>query len=147
MKNPSKRLIWLFMLVFLASVSFVQKETVGQADVETQDIKNVIEAQLQAMADNNWPLAFSFASVRIQRQLKSPSAFKKMVLEGYRIVYRPRIFSFKGKRDIGGEPGYLFYMVGWDGQAALVAYFMINQGNERWRIAGVKLFPAKGKIT
>ena len=146
MVNSSKRLAWLFILVSLVLVSFVQKKTIAQTDVDTQNIRSVIAAQLQAMAVDNWPLAFSFAGSGIKRQLNSPEAFKKMVLGGYRIVYRPRILSFKGKRDIGGVPGYLFYMVGSDGRAATVVYFMTNQGNKGWRISGVKLFSAKGRV-
>ena len=146
MVNSSKRLVWLFILVFIASVGFIQKNTIAQTDVDTQDIRSVIEAQLRAIAVDNWPLAFSFAGSGIKRHLNSPESFKKMVLEGYRIVYRPRILSFKGKIIIGGMPGYLFYMVGLDGRAAVVVYSTTNQGNEGWRILGVKLFSAKGRV-
>ena len=69
-----------------------------------------------------------------------------MVLEGYKIVYRPRSISFQGVENFGVAWGFVFHLIGTDGQAARVVYLMIKDEDEGWRIAGVQLFNIKGKI-
>ena len=66
--------------------------------------------------------------------------------EGYKIVYRPRSISFQGVENFGVAPGFVFHLIGTDGQSAKVVYLMIKDEDEGWRIAGVQLFNIKGKI-
>ena len=98
------------------------------------------------MAIDDWSKAFSFASPAIRKRFGSPQRFKEMVLKGYKIVYRLRSVSFQGVEVFGVAPGFVFHMIGTDGQAARVVYLMIKDEDEGWRIAGVQLFNIKGKI-
>ena len=135
---------WLFRVLVLHSF-FITFET-NASELEKDKAKAVIEAQIQAMAIDDWPKAYSFASPDIRKRFGSPQRFKEMVLKGYKIVYRPRSISFQGVENFGVAPGFVFHMIGTDGQAARVVYLMIEDENEGWRIAGVRLFNIKGKI-
>ena len=98
------------------------------------------------MAIDDWPKAYSYASPDIRKRFGNPQHFKEMVLKGYKIVYRPRSISFQGVENFGVAPGFVFHLIGTDGQAARVVYLMIKDEDEGWRIAGVQLFNIKGKI-
>tara|TARA_Y100001978_G_scaffold173093_1_gene163790 strand:+ start:357 stop:815 length:459 start_codon:yes stop_codon:yes gene_type:complete len=135
---------WLFRVLVLHSF-FITFET-NASELEKDKAKAVIEAQIQAMAIDDWPKAYSFASPDIRKRFGSPQRFKEMVLKGYKIVYRPRSISFQRVENFGVAPGFIFHMIGTDGQAARVVYLMIKDEDEGWRIAGVQLFNIKGKI-
>ena len=136
--------LWLFGILVLHS-SFLTSETVA-SELEKDQVKAVIEAQIEAMAKDDWPKAYSFASPAIRKRFGSPQRFKEMVLKGYKIVYRPRSISFQGVENFGVASGFVFHLIGTDGQAARVVYLMIKDEDEGWRIAGVQLFNIKGKI-
>ena len=135
---------WLFGILVIYSF-FITFETAA-SDLAKDKAKAVIEAQIEAMAIDDWPKAYSFASPDIRKRFVSPQRFKEMVLKGYKIVYRPRSISFQGVENFGVAPGFTFHMIGSDGQAARVVYLMIKDEDEGWRIAGVQLFNIKGKI-
>ena len=135
---------WLFGVLVLHSL-FITFET-NASELEKDKAKAVIEAQIEAMAIDDWPKAYSFASPDIRKRFGSPQRFKEMVLKGYKIVYRPRSISFQRVENFGVAPGFIFHMIGTDGQAARVVYLMIKDEDEGWRIAGVQLFNIKGKI-
>ena len=136
--------LWLFGILVLHS-SFLTSETVA-SELEKDQVKAVIEAQIEAMAKDDWPKAYSFASPAIRKRFGSPQRFKEMVLKGYKIVYRPRSISFQGVENFGVASGFVFHLIGTDGQAARVVYLMIKDEDEGWRIAGVQLSNIKGKI-
>ena len=135
---------WLFGIIVVQS-SFLTSETVA-SELAKDQAKAVIEAQIEAMAKDDWPKAYSFASPAIRKRFGSPQRFKEMVLKGYKIVYRPRSISFQGVENFGVASGFVFHLIGTNGQAARVVYFMIKDEDEGWRIAGVQLFNIKGKI-
>ena len=140
------RKFWLWLLgILVLHSSFLTSETVA-SELEKDQVKAVIEAQIEAMAKDDWPKAYSFASPAIRKRFGSPQRFKEMVLKGYKIVYRPRSISFQGVENFGVAPGFVFHLIGTDGQAARVVYLMIKDEDEGWRIAGVQLFNIKGKI-
>tara|TARA_Y100001968_G_scaffold274317_1_gene267454 strand:- start:605 stop:1063 length:459 start_codon:yes stop_codon:yes gene_type:complete len=135
---------WLFGILVLHTF-FITFEAAA-SELAKDKAKAVIEAQIEAMAIDDWPKAYSYASSDIRKRFGSPQRFKEMVLKGYKIVYRPHSVSFQGVENFGVAPGFVFHMIGTDGQAARVVYLMIEDENEGWRIAGVRLFNIKGKI-
>ena len=135
---------WLFGILLLHSF-FNASETTA-SELLKAEARAVIEAQIEAMAIDDWPKAYSYASPDIRKRFGNPQHFKEMVLKGYKIVYRPRSVSFQGVEVFGVAPGFVFHMIGTDGQAARVVYLMIKDEDEGWRIAGVQLFNIKGKI-
>ena len=137
---------WLWLLgILVLHGFFVTSETLA-SELAKDNAKAVIEAQIEAMAIDDWSKAYSFASPAIRKRFGSPQKFKEMVLKGYKIVYRPRSISFQGVENFGVAWGFVFHLIGTDGQAARVVYLMIKDDDEGWRIAGVQLFNIKGKI-
>ena len=137
---------WLWLLgILVLHGSLVTSETVA-SELAKDNAKAVIEAQIEAMAIDDWSKAYSYAAPAIRKRFGSPQRFKEMVLKGYKIVYRPRSISFQGVENFGVAPGFVFHLIGTDGQAARVVYLMIKDEDEGWRIAGVQLFKIKGKI-
>jgi len=112
-------------------------EPVGPEDAA--EIRAVIEGQLDALQRDDWAEAFSYAAPFIQRKFGSPDGFRRMVLGGYTIVHRPSSVSFEDLGDVGGRLAQKVFMVGPDGNAAIVVYFMTKMEDGNWRIAGVTL--------
>ena len=136
---------WFCLFGTLVLYSFFITYETSASELAKDKAKAVIEAQIEAMAIDDWPKAYSFASPDIRKRFGGPQRFKEMVLKGYKIVYRPRSISFQGVENFGVAPGFIFHMIGTDGQAAKVVYLMIKDESEGWRIAGVQLFNIKGK--
>jgi predicted AAA+ superfamily ATPase len=127
----------------IGALTISQKIAFSQTNQDILIIQRVIQSQIKAMAGDDWGEAFQYASLEIKRSLGNSGSFKKMVLEKYNIVYRPRVVSFKNTELFHGSPAQGVYMVGSNGKAAMVIYFMIKDENNEWRINGVQLFPAK----
>ena len=137
---------WLWLLGIVVLHSFFLTSEAVASELAKDKAKAVIEAQIEAMAIDDWSKAYSYAAPAIRKRFGSPQRFKEMVLKGYKIVYRPRSISFQGVENFGVAPGFVFHLIGTDGQAARVVYLMIKDEDEGWRIAGVQLFNIKGKI-
>ena len=135
---------WLF--VILALYSFFNSFETAASELAKDKAKAVIEAQIEAMAIDDWLRAYSYASPAIRKRFGNAEKFKEMVLQGYQVVYRPRSVAFQGVEDLGVASGFVFHMIGTNGQAAKVVYLMIEDEHEGWRIAGVQVFNIKGKI-
>ena len=136
---------WSCLFGTLVLYSFFITFETAASELAKDKAKAVIVAQIEAMAIDDWTKAYSFASPDIRKRFGGPQRFKEMVLKGYKIVYRPRSISFQGVENFGVAPGFIFHMIGTDGQAAKVVYLMIKDESEGWRIAGVQLFNIKGK--
>ncbi|MDA0340229.1 MAG: DUF4864 domain-containing protein [Proteobacteria bacterium] len=141
MRRHVLRLFSGFFLFFLIGLP---APTLAASSLDTEEaarIRSVIQKQLDAFQRDNWTEAFSYAAPFLQEQFGSPDRFRRMVLGGYAIVHRPRTTTFKGLEEIGGRLAQKVFMVGPDGKAAMVVYFMEKQANGIWRIGGVSIIP------
>jgi hypothetical protein len=121
----------------------------GRAE-ETTDgvaIRNVIERQLSAFRRNDGPGAFAFAAPAIKRKFATPDNFMQMVRRHYGPVYRPQEVVFQDLRQSPRGPVQEVLFVGPDGQAVLAYYFMEQQPDGSWRVAGVQLVLAPDLTT
>ena len=131
------------VLICLSLSTLYNSSAVSQSKQDILNIKKVIRLQIEAMRRDDWDEAFKYASRDIQLSFGSPKIFRKMVLAKYRIVYQPRLSSFKKIELVNGIPAQGVYMVDDRGKSALVVYFMRQDENRNWRINGVQQFPAK----
>lgn len=131
------------VLICLSLSTLYNSPAVSQSKQDILNIKKVIRLQIEAMRRDDWDEAFKYASRDIQLSFGSPKIFRKMVLAKYRIVYQPRLSSFKKIELVNGIPAQGVYMVDDRGKSAMVVYFMRQDENRNWRINGVQLFPAK----
>ncbi len=131
-------------VIFGAVISlllFVNAIAGDSAEIEdAENIRKVIEKQLEALRRDDWIEAFSYAAPMIQEKFGSPEGFRRMILTAYRIVYRPLTIKFKDFKVISGRPSQTVYFVGKNGSSALLVYFMSKQKDGVWRISGVELF-------
>ena len=131
------------VLICLSLLTLDNRSAVSQSKQDVLNIKKVIRLQIEAMRRDDWDEAFKYASRDIQLSFGSPKIFRKMVLAKYRIVYQPRLSSFKKIKLVNGVLAQGVYMVDDRGKSAMVVYFMRQDENRNWRINGVQLFPAK----
>ena len=134
----------ILLVISVVVLGGFSNDVTSQTKQNIEEIQSVINLQIKAMARDDWEGAFEYASLEIRSAIGSSESFKNMVLSKYGIVYRPRIVSFKKIRLFKGNPAQKVYMVGSNGKAAIVIYFMLIQKDKSWLINGVQLFPANG---
>ena len=133
-----------FLLVIcLAFFTLSFRPAIPQSKQDIENIQKVIRLQIEAMRKDNWEEAFKYASLDIQRSFGNAKTFQNMVLAKYRIVYQPRLISFKQVKLIKGTPVQEVYIIDYKGKSAMAMYFMRQDKNRDWRINGVQLFLSK----
>ncbi len=112
----------------------------AQADEgESQALRAVIQSQLEAFQRDDGSTAFSFASPMIQRQFGTPEQFMTMVRQGYDPVYRPVSTEFQEAQFNADRAVQKVLFQDRSGQSWMAYYFMQQQDDGSWRIAGVRL--------
>ncbi len=108
------------------------------AFAQSDDIRGVISAQVEAFGDNDLDRAFSFASPMIKSQFRDPDRFGAMVESGYPMVWRPQSMRFGGLRDEGGRQVQTVFYTDAAGQVYEASYEMIFFKG-KWLINGVAI--------
>ena len=83
--------------------------------------------------------AFGYASPEIQRLFGTSDIFMDMVRQGYRAVYRPRVFDFAEIVTLDGQPTQKVRVIGPDGRPVNAFYPMRRLSDGTWRIDGCYL--------
>ena len=136
---------WHFFLLIICLAFFTLsfRPAISQSKQDIENIQKVIRLQIEAMRKDDWEEAFKYASLDIRRSFGNAKTFQNMVLAKYRIVYQPRLISFKQVKLIEGTPVQEVYMIDSKGKSAMAMYFMRKDKNRDWRINGVQLFLSK----
>ena len=136
---------WHFFLLIICLAFFTLsfRPAVSQSKQDIGNIQKVIRLQIEAMRKDDWEEAFKYASLDIRRSFGNAKTFQNMVLAKYRIVYQPRLISFKQVKFIKGTPVQEVYLIDYKGKSAMAIYFMRQEKNRDWRINGVQLFLSK----
>lgn len=135
-------LFWLFA-AFMALAPLAPAR--AQSDIERQAIQSVIDRQIAAFKRDDGKEAFGYAAPDLQAQFGSSDIFMGMVKTGYAPVYRPRVYEFRDLKIINGVMTQQVYVVGPDGIPRLALYFMQQQGDGSWRVAGCVLLDFEGE--
>ena len=114
---------------------------------QSAQLRQVIEAQLDAFAADDGIAAFSFASPGIRRQFGSPDHFLAMVRQAYPVVYRPSSVSFLAPREAGGAVYQPVRLADGNSRLWVALYRMQRQADGTWRIDGCELIPQAGTST
>ena len=136
-----RALLLVFVLLVALPVTAAEKIDDGMRAA----VAGVIERQIEAFRRDDGAAAFGLASPGIQRSFGSSEAFMKMVIEGYRPVYRPRRVQFL---DLVEEDGRLIQRVlveGPDGNLYMALYPMIRMEDGSWRTDGCYLLRQPGR--
>ena len=134
---------FFLLIICLAFFTLSFRPAVSQNKQDIGNIQKVIRLQIEAMRKDDWEEAFKYASLDIRRSFGNAKTFQNMVLAKYRIVYQPRLISFKQVKLIKGTPVQEVYIIDYKGKSAMAMYFMRKDKNRDWRINGVQLFLSK----
>jgi len=137
-KNNPQNLFLLFALVFI----FIGNSFAITTD-EENEIKSIVNQQLEAFQNDDFEKAYSFASPTIKKMFISPEVFRKMVIGGYQAVYRPQSIKMGSVEIIKGVTTLKVYLVDPNGEFVTANYMMEKQENGEWLIAGCILSKAE----
>ncbi len=130
-------------LVFLIGLSISSSV---RAASDQEQIKTVIESQLNAFAADDGVEALSYAAPIVKQIFQTPDNFMAMVKQGYQPVYRNnnRIFGDVFKDGLG-RPAMRVVLTGKDGKRYEALYAMEKQPDGIWKIAGcvILVIPAQ----
>jgi hypothetical protein len=116
-------------------LSFATATQAGPAE----EIRAVIEDQVEAFRADDGARAFSHASESIQTRFGNPDNFMEMVRTGYPQVYRPRAMEFQTLQESGSLVMQEVFYFGEAGGAVVARYFMQKNTSGVWKITGVDL--------
>ena len=137
-RNNSLNLLLLFALVFI----FIGNSFAITID-EENEIKSVVNQQLEAFKNDDFEKAYSFASPTIKKMFSSPEVFRKMVIGGYQAVYRPQSIKIGSVEIIKGVATLKVYLVDPNGEFVTANYLMEQQEDGEWLIGGCILSKAE----
>ena len=106
---------------------------------DSQAIREIIQRQVDAFQRDDGAAAFGYASPDIQRMFGAPEIFMDMVRQGYRPVYRPRVFEFAEIVLLNGQPTQKVRVIGPDGRPVNAFYPMMQLPDGTWRVDGCYL--------
>ena len=136
--NNSLNLLLLFALVFI----FIGNSFAITID-EENEIKSIVNQQLEAFKNDDFEKAYSFASPTIKKIFSSPEVFRKMVIGGYQAVYRPQSIKIGSVEIIKGVATLKVYLVDPNGEFVTANYLMEQQEDGEWLIGGCILSKAE----
>ena len=136
--NNSHYLLLLFALVFI----FIGNSFAITID-EENEIKSIVNQQLEAFKNDDFEKAYSFASPTIKKMFSSPEVFRKMVIGGYQAVYRPQSIKIGSVEIIKGVATLKVYLVDPNGEFVTANYLMEQQEDGEWLIGGCILSKAE----
>ena len=136
--NNSHYLLLLFALVFI----FIGNSFAITVD-EENEIKSIVNQQLEAFKNDDFEKAYSFASPTIKKMFSSPEVFRKMVIGGYQAVYRPQSIKIGSVEIIKGVATLKVYLVDPNGEFVTANYLMEQQEDGEWLIGGCILSKAE----
>lgn len=136
--NNSLNLLLLFALVFI----FIGNSFAITID-EENEIKSIVNQQLEAFKNDDFEKAYSFASPTIRKMFSSPEVFRKMVIGGYQAVYRPQSIKIGSVEIIKGVATLKVYLVDPNGEFVTANYLMEQQEDGEWLIGGCILSKAE----
>lgn len=106
-------------------------------------IQQTIQLQLDAMAQDDFALAFRYASPTIQDMFGTPAQFEAMVRQGYPMVVAPREVRMLELRTVAGNLWQRVLVVDQNGITHLLDYMMVEAAGG-WQINAVQLLPSQG---
>ncbi|MGB7240909.1 MAG: DUF4864 domain-containing protein [Sulfitobacter sp.] len=113
------------------------------AQAQDADIRDTIDQQLQAFQSDDFGAAFEFASPSLQTLFQTPENFRRMVTQGYPMVWRPGAVRYLDLRHEAGTYWQNVMITDQAGKAHVLEYRML-QTDSGWRINGVRFVRQPG---
>lgn len=109
-----------------------------------REVREVIQAQLDAFRRDDAAHAFSLATPGIRETFGDAETFMAMVKSAYAVVYRPKSVAFEAPVVIDDELVQPVRLTDADGRAWLALYPMERQPDGSWRTNGCRLVRVAG---
>ncbi len=133
-------------LIALAFQAWAQTATTLPPQLQ-QDVRSVIDGQIQAFRSGDHEAAFSYAAPGIRHIFGSTERFIGMVKNGYGAIYGARNWSY-GRGEASGNVLLQEVMItGPNGRDWIALYTLRKQPDGSWRIAGVQIVQAQAQST
>ncbi len=113
----------------------------GPAAAQSDAIRSVIGAQLQAFQADNFAEAFRFAAPNIKGLFGTAENFGVMVREAYPMVWRPSEVQYLNLEERGGQQVQRVLVSDAAGVLYTLEYYMVETP-EGWQIAAVSVLRA-----
>jgi len=137
---------WLAVaLAALALCGPARAQPLDEADA--QGVRAAVEGQLQALANDDAPAAFSFAAPSVQQAVGTPAEFMAMVHASYPAIYRPASTAFLMPEAHHGQVIQRVQLMDSSGSGWLALYSLQRQQDRSWRITGCSLVPNRARMT
>jgi hypothetical protein len=115
-------------------------------EAEARAVRQVVQAQLKAMAADDARAAFGYAAPAIRDMYGTADNFLAMVRAAYPMVYRPASTQFlKPQRQPSGEIFLDVRLVDGEGTAWLATYSLDRMKAGEWRITGCVVERTRGR--
>ena len=115
-------------------------------EADAKAVRQVVEAQLAALAADDAVKAFSYAAPNVREAVGSAKRFLAMVQRGYPVVYRPATVAFLKANGKDDDVIQRVQMVDAEGESWLAIYSLQRQKNRSWRITGCSVVENKGRM-
>jgi len=127
----------LFRLGMPCWMSGAMAAAVGEVDAKA--IQAVVQAQLNAFADDDAAQAFALATTEMQSLIGSADDFLRMIQEEYTPIYRNRRAIFSTPEIIEGYTIQIVRITDQDNHVWVAIYKMQQDADGNWKIDGCQL--------
>ena len=136
MNRPCARLLTL-LAIGLAALGFQMRAAASPlADEQVDKVREVIVAQLTALAVDDADKAFETATPEVRAAIGSSNRFLAMVRVAYPMVYRPSSVSFHKPEEEDGTVLQLVEIKDDKDKSWLALFALEQQPDQTWRISG-----------
>ncbi len=141
----TRRAVQVLMVVLLG-MGALPASAGGLSPKDQKQIIEVVQAQLNAFAQDDAAKAFSYAAPNIRHLVGTAENFLEMVRTQYEIVYRPSSTTFMQPNGEAGEAVLKVQMTDVDGDAWIATYTLQKHKNKTWKITGCAVAEATGTM-
>ncbi|WBY00967.1 DUF4864 domain-containing protein [Ramlibacter tataouinensis] len=136
MNRPTQRILMLLAVAWAAAGLHLRAAAEPLPEPEAQKVREVIVAQLSALALDDADKAFETATPEVRAAIGTPTRFLALVRAAYPMVYRPASVSFHRPEQEDGGVLQMVEIRDDDDKAWLALFALERQPDQSWRISG-----------
>jgi hypothetical protein len=136
MNRHSVRFLMLIVVALAALGVHVRAAAAPLAEPDADKVREVIVAQLSALALDDADKAFETATPEVRAAIGSSNRFLAMVRGAYPMVYRPASVNFHKPQEEDGSVLQLVEIKDGDDKSWLALFALERQPDSSWRISG-----------
>lgn len=136
----------LLAVLMLHSISAFSAESFWPTTKEWEDIRGVIQSQLNAFQQDDDAAAYAFAAPSVKERFPSVEVFSKMVRERYMPIYNPREVKFLTPSIVQGRIMQGIQFLSDENQLYLAVFTVEKQKDKTWKIKACELVPVESRM-